>query len=166
MVSEIPAPPGTHMMTYIFSLLFIYGYITILFICGINLIDLVSVRYRIKVDTCYITYDINGYGRKRTTCTSAIPCFSCTTTSTSSTTNCSTLLTNPADSIPQSNWSHFKPEFAGKLDKNAEAHLVRTNDWMDTHAFPEGAKVQRFCLTYWERLGYDNFRLEWVTKLV
>ena len=48
--------------------------------------------------------------------------------------------------IPQLNWSHFKPDFAGKPDEDAEAHLLRTNDWMDTHAFPEGVKVQRFCL--------------------
>ena len=44
------------------------------------------------------------------------------------------------------NWSHFKPEFAGKPNEDAEAHLLRTNDWMDTHAFQEGVKVQRFCL--------------------
>ena len=43
--------------------------------------------------------------------------------------------------MPQLNWSHFKPEFAGKPDEDAEAHLLRTNDWMDTHAFPEGFKV-------------------------
>ena len=43
-------------------------------------------------------------------------------------------------SMPQLNWSHFKPEFV-------EAHLLRANDWMDTHAFPEGVKVQRLCLT-------------------
>ena len=49
--------------------------------------------------------------------------------------------------MPQLNWSLFKPEFAGKPDKDAEAHLLRTNDWMDTHAFPEGVKVQQFCLT-------------------
>ena len=48
--------------------------------------------------------------------------------------------------MPQLNWSHFKPEFAGKLDDDVRAHLLRTNDWMDTHAFPEGVKVQRFCL--------------------
>ena len=48
-------------------------------------------------------------------------------------------------SMQQLNWSHFKPEFVGKLDEDAEAHLLRTNDWMDTHAFPEGVKVQRFC---------------------
>ena len=62
--------------------------------------------------------------------------------------------------IPQLNWSHFKPEFAGKPDKNAEAHLVRTNDWMDTYAFPEGFKVQRFCLTLVgeARLWYESCR--------
>ena len=49
------------------------------------------------------------------------------------------------DPIPQLNWSHIKPEFAGKPDETAETHLLRTNDWMDTHAFPEGVKVQRFC---------------------
>ena len=48
--------------------------------------------------------------------------------------------------IPQLNWSLIKPEFAGKPDEDAEAHL-RTNDWIDTHAFPEGVKVQRFCFT-------------------
>ena len=29
----------------------------------------------------------------------------------------------------------------------AEAHLLCTNDWMTTHHFIEGVKVQRFCLT-------------------
>ena len=47
----------------------------------------------------------------------------------------------------QLKWMHFKLEFASKLDEDAEAHLLRTNDWMDTHAFPEGIKVQSFCLT-------------------
>ena len=37
--------------------------------------------------------------------------------------------------MPQLNWSHVKPEFAGKPDRYAEVHLLRT-DWMDTHAFP------------------------------
>ena len=45
------------------------------------------------------------------------------------------------------NWSHFKPEFLGKTDEDVEAHLLRTNDWMNTHDFPEAVKVQRFCLT-------------------
>ena len=49
--------------------------------------------------------------------------------------------------MPLLNWSQFKPEFIGKPDQDTEAHLLRTNDWMDTHAFPEGVKVQRFCLT-------------------
>ena len=48
--------------------------------------------------------------------------------------------------MPQLNWSHFKPEFTGKPDEDAEAHLLRTNDWMDTHSFPEGIKVQHICL--------------------
>ena len=49
--------------------------------------------------------------------------------------------------MPQLNWSNFKPEFAGKPNDDVEALLHRTNDWMDTYAFPEGVKVQRFCLT-------------------
>ena len=39
-------------------------------------------------------------------------------------------------------WSHFKPEFSGKPEEDAETHLLRTKDWMDTHAFPGGVKVQ------------------------
>ena len=54
----------------------------------------------------------------------------------------------PPFQIPQLNWSYFKPEFSGKLEEDAEAHFLRTNDsWMETHSFPEVAKVQRFCLT-------------------
>ena len=45
------------------------------------------------------------------------------------------------------NWSHFKPEFSGKPDEDAEAHQLCTNDWMTAHHFIEGVKVQRFCLT-------------------
>ena len=45
------------------------------------------------------------------------------------------------------NWSHFKPEFSGKPEEDAEAHLLRTNDWMDTNQFQEGVKVKRLCLT-------------------
>ena len=54
--------------------------------------------------------------------------------------------TQPIQHMPQLNWSHFKQEFAGKLEEDEEAHLLRTNDWMDMHAFPEGVKVQCFCL--------------------
>ena len=52
-----------------------------------------------------------------------------------------------AQHIPQLNWSHFKPEFPGKPEEDAEAHLLRTIDWMDTHQLQEGVQVQRFCLT-------------------
>ena len=45
---------------------------------------------------------------------------------------------------PQLNWSHFKPEYTGKPEEDAEAHLVRMNDWMDTHDFQDQVKVQRF----------------------
>ena len=42
--------------------------------------------------------------------------------------------------MPQLNWSHFMPEFMGKPDKDVEAHLLRTNDWMDTHACQKVSK--------------------------
>ena len=45
------------------------------------------------------------------------------------------------------NWSNFKPEFSGKPDEDAEAHLFRSNDWMNAHHFDDDVKVQRFCLT-------------------
>ena len=62
--------------------------------------------------------------------------------------------------MPQLNWSHFKPEFSGKPEEDAEAHLLRTNDWMDTHRFQEDDKVQRFCLTLTgeTRLWYESLR--------
>ena len=55
----------------------------------------------------------------------------------------------PQDAIGQRhihlNLSNFKPEFSGKLEEDAEAHLLHSNDWMDTHHFNEDVKVQRFC---------------------
>ena len=45
------------------------------------------------------------------------------------------------------NWSNFKPEFLGKPEEDAEAHLLFSNDWMNAHCFNEDVKVQRFCLT-------------------
>ena len=45
------------------------------------------------------------------------------------------------------NWSNFKPEFSGKPDEDAEAHLLCSNDWINAHHFVNGVKVQRFCLT-------------------
>ena len=69
--------------------------------------------------------------------------------------------------VPQFNWLHFKPEFAGKPDEDAKAHLLRMNDWMDTHAFQESVKVQCFCLTLIgeARLWYESLRpinVEWI----
>ena len=60
----------------------------------------------------------------------------------------------------QLNWSYFKPEFAGKTDEDVEAHLLRTNDWMDIHNFPNDQKVRRFCLTLTgeARLWYETIR--------
>ena len=45
------------------------------------------------------------------------------------------------------NWSNFKPEFSGKPEKDAEAHLQCSNDWMNAHHFEEEVKVKMFCLT-------------------
>ena len=45
------------------------------------------------------------------------------------------------------NLSKFKPEFSGKPHEDAEAHLPHSNDWMTTHCFVDGVKVQRFSLT-------------------
>ena len=61
---------------------------------------------------------------------------------------------------PLLNWSHFKPEFSGKSEDDVEVHLLRTNDWMETHNFPEAVKVQRFCLTLIGRvrLWYEPLR--------
>ena len=38
------------------------------------------------------------------------------------------------------NWSNFKPEFSGKPEEDAEAHLLRSNDWMEAHRFDEEYK--------------------------
>ena len=70
----------------------------------------------------------------------------------------------PTQPVPQIihqqvlNWSHFKPEFAGRPEEDAEAHLLCTNDWMVTHNFPQEVKVQRFCLTLRgeARLWYES----------
>ena len=44
------------------------------------------------------------------------------------------------------NWSHFKPEFSGKPEEDAEAHLLQTNNWMNACHFLEGIKIIWFCL--------------------
>ena len=48
----------------------------------------------------------------------------------------------------QLNWSYFKPEFSGKPEEDAETHLLRTNDWMETQSIQEVARVQRFIFPY------------------
>ena len=60
------------------------------------------------------------------------------------------------------NWSHFKPEFSGKPEEDAEANLLRTNDWMNVHHFLENIKVQRFCLTL---VGKVRLRYESLTPI-
>ena len=42
---------------------------------------------------------------------------------------------------------NFKKEFSGKLEEDAEVHLLCSNDWMNAHCFVDSVKVQRFCLT-------------------
>ena len=95
-------------------------------------------------------------------------------TTSTATTPCSTSSSTPAPLVqpqvppvqpmqpaqPQLKCSHFKPEFSGKPEDNAEAHLLRTNDWMKTHAFPKAARQQRFCLTLLgeARLWYESIR--------
>ena len=55
-------------------------------------------------------------------------------------------------------WSHFKPDISRMPEEDAEAHLLRTNDWMNTHHVRENVKVQRFCLTLIgeARLWYES----------
>ena len=69
--------------------------------------------------------------------------------------------------MPQLHWSHFKPKYSGKPDEDVEAHLLRMNDWMDMHGFPDNVKVQRFHLPLVgeARLWYKSLRLinvDWV----
>ena len=64
----------------------------------------------------------------------------------------------PMAQLQQLNWSYFKPEFSGKSKEDAEEHLLRTNDWMEKHSFPDDQKVRRFCLTLMgeARLWYET----------
>ena len=56
----------------------------------------------------------------------------------------------PAPAAPQIihqqvlNWSHLKPEFAGRPEEDAEAYHLHTNDWMSTHNFPKDVKYRGF----------------------
>ena len=66
--------------------------------------------------------------------------------------------TQQAQLVVHLNWSHCNAEFSGKPKEDAEAHLLRTTNWMNTHHFSEGTKVQRFCLTLVgeARLWYES----------
>ena len=136
--------------------------------------NLVIVKYRIVIDIYYTTYNIYSYGRWRTTCTSATPVIPqvvlpappAQMTAPPAQPMVSPILPNQPAPMPQINWSHIKPEFEGKPDEDAEAHRLWTNDRMDTHAFPEGVRIQRFCLTLVgePRLWYESLRpiaLDW-----
>ena len=66
----------------------------------------------------------------------------------------------------QLNWSYFKPVFSGKPEEDAEEHFLWTNDWMETHNFPDDRKVRRFCLTLIgeDRLWHETLgtvQLDW-----
>ena len=70
--------------------------------------------------------------------------------------------------LQQLNWSYFKPDFSGKPEEDAEEHLLRTNDWMETHIFPDDQKERRFALTLigearsWHET-LDAAQLDWET---
>ena len=66
--------------------------------------------------------------------------------------------TQQGQQVVHLNWSHFKSEFLGEPEKYAEAHLLRTKDWMNAHNSLEGIKVHRFCLTLVgeARLWYES----------
>ena len=73
----------------------------------------------------------------------------------------------PPPQVPQLSWSYIKPEFSGKPEEDVVAHLLRTNDWMETHNFPEEAEVQQFCLILIgeARLWYETIRpieIDWM----
>ena len=46
--------------------------------------------------------------------------------------------------LPQLNLLHFKPEFPGKPDEDAEAHPLRMNDWMTLIHFKKVSKSKGF----------------------
>ena len=75
----------------------------------------------------------------------------------------------PQQPVPQMvhlNWSHFKAEYSGKPDEDAEAYLLSTSGWMNAHHFIDGVKVQRFFLILLDeaRLWYwslDPINVDW-----
>ena len=59
--------------------------------------------------------------------------------------------------MQQLNWSPFKPEVLWKSKGDAEAHILRMNDWMDTHQFQESVKIL-LTLVGEARLWYASIR--------
>ena len=47
-------------------------------------------------------------------------------------------------------------------EKQAEAHLLSTNDWMNAHNFVEGVKNQRYYLTL---LGEARLWYQWLEQI-
>ena len=64
----------------------------------------------------------------------------------------------PAPQVVYQNLEEKKPEFSGKPEEDAEAHLLSTRDWMEAHNFPNEVKVRLFCLTLTgeARLWYES----------
>ena len=52
--------------------------------------------------------------------------------------------TQQAQQLVHLHWSHFKPEFSGKPEEDAEAHLLRTNNWMNMHHAGKESKFKDF----------------------
>ena len=126
---------------------------------------------RRKCTTLYIYYKVrepnylSNYGRQRTTSTATTPCSASHTTcppgATSSTNrsaspSCTTMTVCPSCVKLVS----FKTRVFWQTKEDAETHLLRTKDWMETHIFPEEVKVQRFCLALMGelRLWYESLR--------
>ena len=76
-----------------------------------------------------------------------IPSKPTTTAATTTTTTNNQEQSGQQQQVVHLNQSNFKPEFSGKPDEDAEAHLLHSNDWMNAHHFLDGIRVQRFCLT-------------------
>ena len=78
----------------------------------------------------------------------------------------------PTQQVVHLNCSYFKTEFSGKSIKDAEAHLLCTNDWVNVHHFIECVKVQGFCLTllgeaklWYQSLGPININWQGLQNL-
>ena len=57
------------------------------------------------------------------------------------------------------NWSHFKPVYSSKPEEDVKAHLLRTNDWMNTQARLWYASLEPIAMT-WPEL-HNQFRRQY-----